>query len=229
MKKTFCLISLLFCINLSLSAKISFGTFDLNKNDEVLFSLSQNMPGTNSYSSLFYSKLKNGASKDSPELLTCFPEQLELLEEGTVLQIRNRYGTGRYNTKTDSFEWYEKNDGIPVNSLPVSPYSISSDGKWLVKIEKYSLSTGSLVIQNVQTGKTAVLCESVRQSYNTLPVKWSPDGTILIYEKEGSLYFCNPEAVLRKVEMDEKYRKIGRGTINAVNWSSEKSLIYLYR
>ena len=227
MKKIFCVIILSFCITLSLSAKISFGTYDINQNDEVLFSLSQNMPGTNSYSSLFYSKLANGSSQGMPELLTCYPEQMELLDEGTVLQIRNRYGTGRYNTKTDSFSWYEKNNGIPVNSLPVSPYSISSDGKWLVKIEKYSLSTGSLVIQNVQSGKTAVLCESVRQSYKSLPVKWSPDGTILIYEKEGSLYFCNPEAVLRKVEMDEKYRKIGRGTINAVNWSSEKSLIYI--
>ena len=210
-----------------LSAKISFGAYDLNSNDEVLFSLSQNMPGTNTYSSLFYSKLVNGASKNTPELLTCFPEVLELLEDGSLLQIRNRYGTGRYNTKTDSFDWYEKTEGIPVNSLPVSPYSISSDGKWLVKIEKYSLSTGSLVVQNIKTGKTAVLCESVRQSYKNLPVKWSPDGSILIYEKEGSLYFCNPDAVLRKVEMDEKYRKIGRGSINAVNWSSEKSLIYI--
>ena len=227
MKKYLIAVAFVLGITLPLSAKISFGTFDLNSNDEVLFSLSQNMPGTNAYSSLFYSKLVNGASKDSPQLLTCYPEQMELLEDGTVLQIRNRYGTGRYNTKTDSFDWFEKTDGIPVNSLPVSPYSISSDGKWLVKIEKYSLSTGSLVIQNIQTGKTAVLCESVRQSYKNLPVKWSPDGTILIYEKEGNLYFCNPEAVLRNVEMDEKYRKIGRGTINAVNWSSEKSLIYI--
>ena len=227
MKKYLIAAIFVFGIILPLSAKISFDSFDLNQNDEILFSLAQNMPGTNSYSSLFYSKLVNGTGKNSPELLTCYPEQMELLEEGTVLQIRNRYGTGRYNTKTDSFDWFEKNEGIPVNSLPVSPYSISSDGKWLVKIDKYSLSTGSLVIQNVQTGKTAVLCESVRQSYKNLPVKWSPDGTILIYEKEGNLYFCNPDAVLRKVEMDEKYRKIGRGTINAVNWSSEKSLIYI--
>ena len=227
MKKYLIAAVLVLGILFPLSAKISFGAYDLNSNDEVLFSLSQNMPGTNAYSSLFYSKLVNGASKDTPELLTCYPEQLELLEDGTVLQIRNRYGTGRYNTKTEAFAWYEKNDGIPVNSLPVSPYSISSDGKWLVKIEKYSLSTGSLVIQNIQSGKSAVLCESVRQSYKNLPVKWSPDGSILIYEKEGSLYFCNPEAILRKVEMDEKYRKIGRGTINSVNWSSEKSLIYI--
>ena len=227
MKKYLAGAVLLLGLVLPLSAKITFGSYDINSNDEVLFALKQYMPGTSSYSSLFYSKLVNGESEKTPELLTCYPEQMELLEDGTVLQLRNRYGTGRYNTKTDSFDWVEKTDGIPVNSLPVSPYSISSDGKWLVKIDKYSLSTGALVIQNVQSGKTAVLCETVRQSYKSLPVKWAPDSSILIYEKEGSLYFCNPDAVLRKVEMDEKYRKIGRGTINAVNWASEKSLIYI--
>ena len=203
MKKGLIAAVFLFWLILPLAAKISFGTYDINSNDEVLFALKQNMPGTSSYSSLFYSKLVNGESQKTPELLTCYPEQMELLEEGSVLQLRNRYGIGRYNTKTDSFAWVEKTEGIPVNSLPVSPYSISSDGKWLVKIERYSLSTGSLVIQNVQTGKSAVLCESVRQSYKSLPVKWAPDSSILIYEKEGELYFCNPDAVLRKVEMDE--------------------------
>ena len=227
MKKILSVIVFSLCLIMPAAAKISFGAFDLNSSDQVLFTLKQNMSGTSSYSSLFYSKLADGESSQTPDLLTCYPEQMELLEEGNVLQIRNRYGSGRYNTKTDSFEWYERTAGIPVNSLPVSPYSISSDGKWLVKIEKYSLSTGSLVIQNIQTGKSAVLCESVRQSYKNLPVKWSPDGSILIYEKEGSVYFCNPEAVLRKVEMDEKYRKIGRGSINAVNWASEKNLIYI--
>ena len=227
MKKYLTATVLMLVLTLPLSAKISFGSYDLNQNDEVLFAVKQNMAGISSYSSLFYSKLKDGENSSTPDLLTCYPEQMELLEEGTVLQLRNRYGTGRYNSKTDSFYWAERTEGIPVNSLPVSPYSISADGKWLVKIDKYSLSTGSLVIQNIQTGKTAALCEAVRQSYKNLPVKWSPDGSILIYEKEGSLYFCNPDAVLRKVEMDEKYRKIGRGTINAVNWSSEKSLIYI--
>ena len=227
MKKIFLSLILFLSLIMPAMAKISFGTFDLNQNDEVLFALKQNMAGTSSYSSLFYSKLKNGESLGAPDLLTCYPEQMELLEDGTVLQIRNRYGTGKYNSKLDTFAWTERTAGIPVNSLPVAPYSISSDGKWLVKIEKYSLSTGSLVIQNIQSGKTAVLCESVRMSYKNLPVRWSPDGSILIYEKENNLYFCNPDAVLRKVEMDEKYRKIGRGTINAVNWASEKYLIYI--
>ncbi len=227
MKKYLIAALLALAFPLSLQAKISFGSFDLNQDDEVLFALKQNMSGTSSYSSLFYTKLKNGESAASPQLLTCYPEQMELLEDGSILQIRNRYGTGAYSTKSDSFSWTQVSQNIPVNSLPVSPYSISSDGKWLVKIEKYSLSTGSLVIQNVESGKTAVLCESVRQSYKSLPVKWAPDSSILIYEKDNNIYFCNPDAVLRKVEMDEKYRKIGRGTINAVNWASEKSLIYI--
>ncbi len=170
MKKILSVIVFSLFLIIPASAKISFGDFDLNSNDEVLFALKQNMAGTSSYSSLFYSKLKDGESLGTPDLLTCYPEQMELLEDGNVLQLRNRYGTGRYNTKTDSFVWEERTKNIPVNSLPVSPYSISADGQWLVKIEKYSLSTGSLVIQNVQTGKTAVLCESVRQSLSLIHI-----------------------------------------------------------
>ena len=73
MKKYLIAVAFVLGIILPLSAKISFGEFDINQNDEVLFSLSQNMPGTNSYSSLFYSKLANGSSQGMPELLTCYP------------------------------------------------------------------------------------------------------------------------------------------------------------
>ena len=227
MKKKLIAAAFICSVVLPVFAKISFTSYDLNQNDEVLFTVKQEMKGTSSYSSLFYSKLKNGVSEKAPELLTCYPEQLELLNGGSVLQIRNRYGTGAYNTKTDSFEWLEKTDDIPVNSLPISPYSVSFDGKWICSIEKSSLSSGSLILKNVENGKTVTLVDTVRQSFDKLPVKWSPDSSILIYEKDNEIYFCNPDAVLRKVEMDEKYRKIGRGTINSVNWASEKSLIYI--
>ena len=60
MKKYLIAAAFVLGITLPLCAKISFGTFDINQNDEVLFTLSQNMPGTNAYSSLFYSKLVNG-------------------------------------------------------------------------------------------------------------------------------------------------------------------------
>ena len=49
----------------------------------------------------------------------------------------------------------------------------------------------------------------------------------MIYEKNGAVFFCNPDAVLRGVEIDERYRKIGRGSINSVHWASSKYLAYV--
>ena len=49
----------------------------------------------------------------------------------------------------------------------------------------------------------------------------------MIYEKNGAVYFCNPDAVLRGVEIDERYRKIGRGSINSIHWASSKYLAYV--
>ena len=208
-------------------AKISFGPSDLNENDEVLFTLSQEMTGINTYSSLFYTRIKNGESEAVPSLLTCYPERMELISGGNVLQLRNRYGTGLYNILSNTFSWKNVCKDIPENTLPVAPYSVSSDGKYICKIEKFKSANPSLLLQSVETDKVVELCDNVRQNYDSIPVKWASDSSILIYEKEGSLYFCNPEAVLKGIEMDEKYRKIGRGSINSVNWANERTIIYI--
>ena len=49
----------------------------------------------------------------------------------------------------------------------------------------------------------------------------------LLYEKDGDVYFCRPEAVFRDVEVEEKYRRIGRGSINSVEWASQRHLVYI--
>ncbi|MCQ2590010.1 MAG: polysaccharide deacetylase family protein [Treponema sp.] len=210
-----------------LFAKITFGPSDLNKNDEVLFTLKQEMAGIRTYNSLFYSKIVNGESSGNPALLTCYPEQLELLNNKNVLQIRNRYGEGQYDIKQDTFRWVKTADKIPETSLPLNPYSVSPDGKYLCRIEKESLSSGTLYLVEVETNKKYVLASGVRQNYDSIPVKWCADSSILLYEKDSFVYFCKPEAITRNVEMDEKYRKIGRGSINSVNWATEKQLIYI--
>ena len=43
-----------------------------------------------------------------------------------------------------------------------------------------------------------------------LPVKWAHDSSFFVYEKDGNIYFCNPEALLTNVEVDESFRKIGK-------------------
>ena len=116
---------------------------------------------------------------------------------------------------------------MPENIVPVVPYAASPDGKYFCRIERTSLYSGNLTLVSTQTGKSSVLCEGVLNSYEDLPVKWSPDSTVLIYEKNNGVYFCNPDAVLRGVEIDERYRKVGRGTINSVYWASSKFLAYV--
>mgnify|MGYP003508768144 CR=1 FL=1 len=71
------------------------------------------------------------------------------------------------------------------------------------------------------------MCDSVAQVNEELPVKWAHDSSFFVYEKDGNIYFCNPEALLTNVEVDESFRKIGRGSINSVNWISDNSLIYI--
>ena len=129
--------------------------------------------------------------------------------------------------KTGSLVWTEKNDAMPENIVPVVPYSVSPDGKYFCRIERTSIFSGNLMLVNTDTGKSVLLCENVLNSYEDLPVKWSPDSSVIIYEKNGGVYFCNPDAVIRGVEIDERYRKIGRGSINSVFWASTKYLAYI--
>lgn len=227
MKKISILFLVFVFVSFFVSAGTSFGNPDLNLNDEVLFTVRHNMVGTNSYKSLFYTKLKDGKPEGVPEVITCYPEQMELLSGGDILQIRNRYGIARYSKRNGTLKWIEKKEAMPENIVPVVPYSVSPDGKYFCRIERTSIFSGNLVLVNTDSGKSSVLCENVLNSYEDLPVKWSPDSTVLVYEKNGGVYFCNPDAVLRGVEIDERYRKIGRGTINSVFWASAKFLAYI--
>ena len=211
----------------SLYGEISFGRPDLNLNDELLFTVDQNTVGASPYNSLFYTKLENGSPAESPDVITCYPEQMELLDGGNILQIRNRYGVARYYSDSDLLDWVSKITEIPEQSFPTAPHAVSPNGRYLCKIEKNKLVSGSLILEDTSTGKAFVLAENVLFSYKELPVKWAPDSSILLYERDNSIYFCNPEAVLRGIEVDERYRKIGRGTINSVCWASEKYIAYI--
>ena len=210
-----------------LFAKISFEKSDINQNDELLFTVSQKALGTANYSSLFYSKIKNGEVPVQPEIITYYPEQMELLDGGNILQIRNRYGIARYDRKNDTIKWVKKISGLPENLMPVPVFEASPNGKWFCKIERTEICSGRLVVERSSDGKRIVLAEKILNSYEEIPVKWSPESSILLYEKNGAVYFCNPDALAAGVEIEERFRKIGRGTINSVSWASEKYLAYV--
>lgn len=208
-------------------AGIKFGDADINKNDEILYTIRQEIPGVFSYRSLFKAKIEDGAVSGEPALISCFPEQMELLGGGKILQVRNRYGTAWIDLSAKSVEWKKYSAEIPMNSMRLSKVSVSPNGEWICYAEKNGYATGKLFLKNINSSKEICLDENSSFNYENVSVKWSADSSVLVYAKNGNVYFCNPSAVARGVEVDEKFRKIGPGTINSVNWTGGKFLVYI--
>lgn len=208
-------------------ANIKFGDADINSNDEILYTIKHEIPGTYSYRSLFKAKIKDGSISSEPAMITCFPEQMERLSEGSIIQIRNRYGTAWLNTISKSITWKKYSSAIPLNSMRLSKMNASPNGEWLCYIEKTGYASGKLFLQNVNSGKSFLLDEHAVFNYENVPVKWISDSSVMVYAKNGNIYFCNPQAVARGVEVSEEFRCIGPGSINSVNWADGKYLVYI--
>ena len=219
------LLSLLIC-NFSF-AKISFSKLDLNKKDQLLFTVTNESAGIDKYSALFTVNILNGNGQTSPKMLSFYPEQMELLEKGRYLQIRNSYGYAKYDTERTSFTSSYTVQNLPENPLPLLPYKCSFDGTWYCFLEQTSLVSADLILKNASSGKSFTLCKNLKMSYETVPVKWSPEKNLLLYEKDDAVYFCNPQAAADGLEIDEKYRKIGRGSINSVEFAPSQFIAYI--
>ncbi len=208
-------------------AGIKFGEPDINEKNELLFTIRHNISGTSTYRTLFKTKIEDGISRSGVETLTCYPERLEVIQNGSVLQIRNRYGRAWYNIHDETLAWKETAAKIPENSMRLPPQSASPDGKWLCYVEKKDYASGFLVLENTATGKKITLDENAQFSYRNVPAKWANDSSVLLYEKNGAVYFCSPEALVKSVEAGEEYRKIGNGTMNSVSWSGGRHFAYI--
>lgn len=116
------LISIPFCLfTVNASAGIQFNEGDINSSNEVLFTIKHKTSGVNTYSTLFKATIKNGEPLNRPEILTCYPEQMELLDGGKTLQIRNRYGIAWLNIGKNTFEWKERSPRIPETACRPAP------------------------------------------------------------------------------------------------------------
>lgn len=208
-------------------AKIKFDKLDLNKNDEILFTVSNETTGIDKYNALFSCKIVDGHPADAPKMLSYYPERMELLENGRTLQVRNSYGTAKYNTATGRFSCDNTVAQLPENPLPLVPYSPSYDGTWYCYLNQTSFVSADLILQQVNSDYSVTLSRNIQMSYEKVPVKWSKEKNLLLYEKDGIVYFCNPDAVKAGVEIDEKYRKIGNGTINSVDFSDSQYIAYI--
>lgn len=208
-------------------SKIKFCNPDLSDSDELIYAVENNFAGENSYKTLFATKLGEEKILREPQILTCFPERMELLDDGKILQIRNRYGIANYYTAQNIFQWQSRSLKIPVKYTNL-PFNLPSpDGKFVCFVKRVKNAEGKLILKNNADNEEIILSEKSPFSCDTINAKWSPDGKVLLYEKNGSVYFVFPEASFKRVDISETFRRIGEGSIDSVNWTLQNSVIYL--
>ncbi|MDD7274698.1 MAG: polysaccharide deacetylase family protein [Treponema sp.] len=228
MKKTAVIAaSFLLLVTSLLPAEITFSTPYISETNGILFEVTHNKPGEPSYPTFFTAQIEGDFT--TPQQITTYPEQLSSLLEGKALRIKNRYGTTHYNVETGALLHGLEQDGeiIPTESVIPAAESVSPDGKWVCSIQRTGAVTGSIILKNAAGYTQVELVDTTELSFTQVPVRWSPDSKFLIYEKQGNLYFTEPEAMFKTNQVAEHLRKVGPGTINCVDWASDKNLVYI--
>lgn len=213
------------------NAKVWFENPSINGENKIVYSVRSASHGSPDFKTGFISdaiSIRGLASKET-EIITCFPESLAIVGKNKNLQVTNRYGTARYDSEKNSLNWISKANSIPSEAPKISPFAVSPDGLYLCYVRKTGSSTGSLILRNNESMQERVILESTDFSYENLPVKWAKDGSAFVYEKEGSVYFCEPKSAFEFVQFTESFRKVGWGSLNSVYWCGNRTLIYVDR
>ncbi|MFW5811428.1 MAG: polysaccharide deacetylase family protein [Alkalispirochaetaceae bacterium] len=226
MKRALFLSTVLALLTSVLSAEVTFGGLDLNRNNELAFSATVTAPEYGEYSTLFRSDLIQG----STEQLTFFPEELVYLQESHQLQIQNRFGVFRSTDGLASFEPLEEFTsfvaGGEVATGKLSPIAASPDGSYLVFMEATSPAYGELVLYDLNESSRRVVSRQVELDVAGPPVRWSPDSNYLVYEKQRELFYYPVEGRGSGALLEDQ-RRIGEGSIQNVRWGPDNNLYYI--
>ena len=226
------LMSCLFVMNAAADTTFSF--MDLSSDSELLFSAETDDSSLCNYQSLYLATLSfsgDQAAVKSPELLTCFPQQMNVYKNGSLLEIRNNAGTALYDSASATLTWTEGSDLAAQTHRTAGPFlepvSVSPDGNWKCTFEKTSAVAANVWLENIAGGKKILLADNSEYRFDRLPVLWSPDSSVLIYEKGGMLYFLRMADALDTASLTEEFRVIGKGTIKNAAWANSKTIVYV--
>ncbi len=217
---------ILFIYSLPLSAEVRFDGLDLFSDGRLLYTVQITNPGSAPHGGLFLADLE----KNKTKLLTAYPEKMELLDEGRIIQIRNGFGTFRIPVKgglpesVAGFPTFA--DGASIQSGQVEAMSASFDGKWVLYVEPVSAAYGNLVLVDIASAKRYPIATHIERPGRYFPAVWSRDSKVFIYTKDGQLYYY-ALSTLNSVSIDEQFRLIGDGQINSVYWGPQGDFFYV--
>ncbi|MCI5830754.1 MAG: polysaccharide deacetylase family protein [Treponema sp.] len=209
----------------SVYAKVRLDDIAVSDDDRMLFTVEKSIPEVAQYKSLYCTELGNEKIKSKPVLLTFFPERMELLNGGKILQIRNIDGFSRYSVEDGKLVAIaEQKSDKRIRTFPVVT---SPDGQWYCTVDPVDKGSGKLVLVNSKTLLKKTLAEGIDLDYEKVNVKWSYDSKVFLYENNNCVYFATPDAVSKNLQINESFRKIGEGSIESVQWTQTKKILYI--
>jgi peptidoglycan/xylan/chitin deacetylase (PgdA/CDA1 family) len=209
-----------------LSARVVFSGLDLSDDNRLLFRADSGGDGTHGQDVLFLSRLTDLALKQ----MTAFPEEIELIENGRTVQVRNAFGVmrlplgGGLPRSIPGFPAFA--GGVPPGGGRVEAMASSADGKWILTIDPVSPAHGNLVLIDTASGARSVISYNVERPDKVFPACWSPDSRVFVYSREGRLYYYTVNASSGPL-VDERYRLVGEGSISSVFWGRMGDFFYL--
>jgi peptidoglycan/xylan/chitin deacetylase (PgdA/CDA1 family) len=204
------------------SGRLSFGGLDLSGDNRLLF----RADAGGGRQSVFVSRLTDLALQQ----VTAFPEQMELLENGRTLLVRNSFGAAKISVDGGLPQMAP---GFPSFAAGVAPISgrpgaaASTDGRWILYIEPTGPAYGDLILLDLSAGTKRTISKKVELPAGNFPAAWSPDSRLFVYARGGRLYYYSPGYASDPV--DERYRQIGEGGISALCWNQMGDLFYFRR
>jgi peptidoglycan/xylan/chitin deacetylase (PgdA/CDA1 family) len=229
MRRTVLILLVSVLILLPLSAEVRFSGLHLSKDDLLLFSARTGSPMYGTYDTLLTGELEDGFLRQ----LTFFPEQVSLLEMGSKLQIRNRFGVFRSGPGLDTVEavaaFPSFINGGDIETGKLLTISSSPDGRYLVYFDPVTYAYADLKLYDVEQQSSVLVSSNVELSYEEPPADWSSSSEYFIYHKGGDVYYYSIEQKLENRIIDESYRKIGTGDVSSVVWTGRNELYYIRR
>ncbi|MDR3341237.1 MAG: polysaccharide deacetylase family protein [Treponema sp.] len=207
-------------------AQVGFSGLDVSDDNRLLFRADSKSGGASRQGALFISRLTDLVL----EQITAFPENLDLIEQGKTLQVRNMFGTTRIPVSgglpraIPGIPGFTQ--GTPVLGGRVGDIATSEDGKWILLMEPLTAAYGNLVLLEVASGAKTTIARTIERPDTAFPAGWSPDSQVFVYVRGGKLYYYPVSGASAGVT-DERYRLIGEGAINSVQWGKTGDFFYL--
>ncbi len=214
-------------LSLPLFAEVEFADLNLSLKNKLLFSAETSSPVFGEYKTVFEADLTQRTLKQ----LTFFPENITLVANDEMIQFQNRFGVFRTSLDFINIQAVRKfpsfTGGSEIIAGKINTVGTSPDGNYLVYLKPVSSSYADLYLFDVINGKQVLISSFVKLSFSGPGAVWSPDSTFFIYSKRGGLYYYSIDQYLDNRSISEDYRKLGKGDISSIRWSSRNYLYYI--